>query len=137
MTKEEAARIIKECEEKGFKHTFYTLNEWQAALDMALQELEQEPCEDAISRQDMEEIINDVRDCISCDGYWAIIERMKKLPPVQPKQRTGKWEIDESIQKAFGDDAYVCTVCSTIWNSSNIKNMHYCPTCGAKMEGEE
>ena len=43
-----------------------------------------------------------------------------------------KWESD----KLFGECAYVCTFCHTIWTSSEIDNMHYCPTCGAKMDGE-
>ena len=52
--------------------------------------LEQEPCEDAINRQAVEEIINDIRDCISVEGYWAILERLKKLPSVNPQEpKTG------------------------------------------------
>ena len=43
-----------------------------------------------------------------------------------------KWEKD----KLFGNCAYVCTFCHTIWTSSEIDNMHYCPTCGAKMDKE-
>jgi len=43
MKREEALRIIKECKEKGFKHTFYTLNEYHTALDIAIKALEQEP----------------------------------------------------------------------------------------------
>ena len=42
MTREEAIKIIKECKEKGFKHTFYTVNEYYTALDMAIKALEQE-----------------------------------------------------------------------------------------------
>lgn len=42
----------------------------------------------------------------------------------------GKWEHD----KLFGDCAYVCSFCHTIWMSSEIQNMHYCPTCGASMQ---
>ena len=41
--REEAARIIKECKDKGFKNTFYTLNEYHTALDTAIKALEQEP----------------------------------------------------------------------------------------------
>lgn len=41
-------------------------------------------------RQAVNEIINDIRDCISVEGYWAILERMKKLPSVNPT-KTGKW----------------------------------------------
>ena len=45
--REEAARIIKECKDKGFKHTFCTLNEYHTALDTAIKALEQEPMRDA------------------------------------------------------------------------------------------
>lgn len=41
MSREEAIKIIKECKEKGFKYTFYTLNEYYTALDMAIEALEQ------------------------------------------------------------------------------------------------
>jgi hypothetical protein len=43
MTREEAAGIIKECKDKGFKHTFYTLTEYHTALDMAIKALDREP----------------------------------------------------------------------------------------------
>ena len=42
MTREEAIKIIKECKEKGFKHTFYTVNEYDTALDMAIKALRRE-----------------------------------------------------------------------------------------------
>ena len=61
-----------------------------------LEALEQEPsvsenpnnC-DLISREAVEEIINDIRSCISVEGYWAILERLKKLPSVKPQEL--KW----------------------------------------------
>ncbi|MBO7715257.1 MAG: hypothetical protein J6S85_16940, partial [Methanobrevibacter sp.] len=40
------------------------------------------------SRQAVRNIVNDIRDCISVEGYCAIIERLKKLPSVNP-QYTG------------------------------------------------
>ena len=46
--------------------------------------------------------------------------------PLRPQ---GEWEHD----KLFGECAYVCSFCHTIWTSSEIQNMHYCPTCGADM----
>ena len=42
MTREEAIKIIKECRVKGFKYTFYTVNEYHAALEMAIEALENE-----------------------------------------------------------------------------------------------
>ena len=41
--------------------------------------------DDLISRQAVNEIINDIRDCISVEGYCAILERLKKLPSVNPQ----------------------------------------------------
>lgn len=63
--------------------------------------------------------------------YRDVEEHLKKLPSVQP--RRVKWIKD----KAFGEDAYVCSYCQTIWKTGQIKNMDFCPTCGADMRGEE
>ena len=72
MTREEAAKIIKECKEKGFKHTFYTLNDYHVALDMAIKALERERILDNIRAEIVN--INLIRDEYSqrqndyCDG---------------------------------------------------------------------
>lgn len=78
-----------------------------------------------------------------CDaGGWlepvtkAVTEYVKKQIDAQPTVeaqpvRHGKW-----INFEHGDDKYYCDKCQTIWESKQIKNMHYCPTCGAKMDGE-
>ena len=42
MTREEAIKIIKKCKEKGFKYTFYTVDEYHAALDIAIKALRRE-----------------------------------------------------------------------------------------------
>ena len=39
-----------------------------------------------ISKQAVKEIINDIRDCISVEGYCAILERIKKLSSVNPQE---------------------------------------------------
>lgn len=57
------------------------------AMDIILNGTVLEPCEDTISRKAVKEIINDIRDCISIEGYCAIIERLKKLPSVTPSRR--------------------------------------------------
>ena len=66
--------------------------------------------------------------------HYKDIEEIKLRPMPDNFGLEGKWEIDELIQKAMGEDSYVCSFCQTIWKSSNIKNMHYCPTCGALMK---
>lgn len=39
MTRAEAIKILSECKEKGFKHTFYTLDEYHTAMDIAINSL--------------------------------------------------------------------------------------------------
>ena len=105
------------------------------SLKSMLDEL-QEPCADAISRQSIEEIINDIRDCISVEGYWAILERMKKLPPVTPQPKTGHW-----IKVTNGRGGHECDACHVYAPSYKNGDEHLtaiCPNCGAKMsEGSE
>lgn len=57
------------------------------------EKIEQDFCGDLISRQAVEEIINDIRDCISVEGYWAIIERLKRLPSVKNIVNNGTMNI--------------------------------------------
>jgi len=77
-------------------------------------------------------------ECGILEDYETInlLEHSKhpNCPLVEIEERKhGKWEHD----KLFGECAYVCSFCHTIWTSSEIQNMHYCPTCGAEMVGAE
>ena len=130
MTKEEAIAWL--------EHHFDPLpdgTKQSEAVSLAIKALEQEPCKDAISRQAVTEIINDIRDCISVEGYWAILERMKKLSSVKPQEsKTGHWisHYDEDAKEGW----YECNRCHT----ERAFNTDYCPDCGAKMvkiESEE
>ena len=42
-----------------------------------------------------------------------------------PSDRMGIWE----SAPEYGEASYVCSKCFTIWTSSRIENMHFCPTC--------
>jgi hypothetical protein len=86
MTNKEAIKFLKEPR----------MWEWlnvaqQIALDMAIDALSQEPCEDdAISRQVAIDIVE-----FEC-GEWKglakeIVKRFNGLPPVQPKPKIGHW----------------------------------------------
>lgn len=89
-------------------------------------------CEDAISRQAVKEIINDIRDCISVEGYCAILERMKKLPSVST-EKTGHW-IDDNDGHGTS-----CSKCGKWYPHSYLtkQDIIYCCNCGTKIGVEE
>lgn len=110
-----------------------------------LEEIEQEPNYnsinselngDMISRHAVCEIIDDIRDCVSVNGYWAFLERLKKLPPVNPT-KTGHWIDDGFYAEGHSHKAFHCSGCG--YNVLGFKEdlSNYCPNCGAKMESEE
>ena len=96
-----------------------------------------------ISRQAVCDILEDIRDCISVDGYWAILERLKKLPSVKPQEpKTGHWIIKDGKEQGY-DIAGIktwyiqimCDKCGFIKTAieGHTGQYHYCPHCGAKM----
>lgn len=93
---------------------------------------EQEPCEDAISRQAVLKIFaNNPQYTIFCGTAEALI---KALPPVTPKIKIGRWlRFDEESPNDFK-----CSECETILCSvSDIGDYKFCPNCGAKMQEVE
>lgn len=100
-----------------------------------LDKLEQEPCEDAISRLDMLDAVGHGATYTSEDLQKII----KALPPVNPQPKIGHWisdaiqgEIDGQIVKGF-----ICSECGAIsvfrMTGGEIVNGDLCPNCGAKM----
>lgn len=92
-------------------------------LDVCGKWLEQEPSEDAISRQA-------VLDLVNADWkYEGLEEDVSSLPPVTPQSKMGRW-----IYKQYGDypeqGDYHCSECDGIDNRIPA----YCPNCGAKMD---
>lgn len=147
MKREEALRIIKECKEKGFKHTFYTLNEYHTALDIAIKALEQEPCGDAIIRKSIKQKLQEHHDFFvnayggfsnlppndksRVDEITNCIAMVVNEPSVNPQPKTGRWIADVD---RWGDivttvNGYRCSEC----NAFNTDKDNYCPNCGAKM----
>ena len=126
------------------------------ALDMAIKALNQDPCEDAVSRKAVKEALRNrigesISDCINA------------LPSVTPthvetvtefadrciecgnrfgrllKRKKGKW-----VNKSHTSDCGIkfvaseCTCCGkkTFFDCDQLV-YNYCPNCGAEMEGEE
>ena len=87
---------------------------------------------DLISRQAVEEIINDIRDCISVEGYCAILERLKKLPPANSQEpKTGHW-----ITVTNGRGGHECSLCheyAPSYQNGDEWLTKYCPGCGCRM----
>lgn len=119
-------------------------NDYIQTLNKIMDWLEQEPCDDAISRQAVLKAIDakawefcdyliskgrndeqkpvshfadNLRECISED-----------LPPVTPAEKVGHW-IDHQ------EDRWIyakCSECETVHDTRT----NYCPHCGAKMGGD-
>lgn len=102
------------------------------AYDMAIKALEQQPCDDCISRQAVDELskelVHIVRD--KADFLCNFWERLQKLPPVTPQPKTGHWN---RVTDNAGYWVWECDKC--VWQQRF--NTNYCPNCGAKMQGVE
>ena len=137
MTREEAIEFIKNIigEESGRcigKEGFYAelIGYHIGALEMAITALSQEPCDDAISRKAVCDILEDIRDCISVEGYWAILERLKKLPSVTQKSgkcKNCKYFEYDSVAKVDGIPLIVAhEICNKWGGGCRTKEDGYC-----------
>lgn len=119
MTTQEAIEVLKNDIE------ICTIQQKQAC-DMAIKALEQQTCEDCISRAYIESIVEELENiCINGDEYiLSLLSNIKNAPSVTPQQKTGHWED-----------------CSNGWMCSNCykdvsHESDFCPHCGADMRGE-
>ena len=111
------------------------------AIDMAIEALKQEPCEDCISRQAAIRLAEQGQ----IQGFMWQIQKLIGLPPVQPKQKTGHW-IESEYGNMITTHRYYCSECGGKHTDPNTGEWRevfdykypYCPLCGAKMnEGVE
>ena len=126
MTKEEAIAHGKEqLEVFGGEHAEF--------IKLAIKALNQDPCEDAISRKSMLDYLKYLH------GEMPEEEFIKALPSVTPARKKGKW-----INKSHAGDCGInfvaseCTCCGkkTFFDCDQLV-YNYCPNCGAEMGGEE
>ena len=101
--------------------------------------LEQEPCEDAISRQAVLDMAEDMTDQFGNKHRVVTEGLISMLPPVTPKPKKGHWE-------QFGnswEDKFKCSECGKeqpkILCGERIIGhwSDYCPNCGADMRESE
>lgn len=107
----------------------------------ALEILEQlDTDSDTISRKAVIDAIDEWKEACADNGHKETVSDIKlirkdfiELPPVTPKQRTGKW-LDANICGEL--PVIVCDQCNTFYPLSFGEFHNFCPNCGAKMEGD-
>jgi hypothetical protein len=90
--------------------------------------LEQEPCEDCISRQAVLAIAGD--SCLDLDSYEDtkdFCDEINELPPVTPQPKTGHWI--EEFNDLEGEVRFTCSSCGKY----QLFGTDYCYNCGTKM----
>lgn len=122
MTREETIKeLSKLIFELGFEDN---VDDKVYALNMAIKALEQESCEDVISREAVDDIL-----CLYSDKDGLInarqaVRMVRELPSVQPS-RKGYW-------KYFYQN-YECSECGFIVADSDVEvdGYEFCPICGS------
>lgn len=143
MTGKEAVKIIKmvleECLEEHNEDEIavcYVTPYDADALDMAIKALEQEPCDDAVSRQAVLNTLN--KDSVldedrAVETYKELlIDCYKDLPSVAPSHKKGKW-----VKVTNGRGGHECNICHAYapsYQNGDEYLSEFCPNCGAKME---
>ena len=127
MTREEARNILADFDVNFEGHT---AGEIADAFDLAFRALEQEPCEDAISRAEVKKTINELyyqtKEFEQKVALEAVGMRIVKLPSVQPTAKVGHWK---RLKVGYG-----CSNCDLATNQFGHEMYRYCPNCGSKME---
>ena len=116
--------------------------------DKDIKALEQEPCEDAVSRQ---AILKEIPVLWNSNGdkdycMETLRDFVAELPPVTPsrecgKQKKGKWICVHHLENKITYDSWKCSECQHDFDSEeestvDFDKYKYCPNCGAKMERE-
>ncbi|MBQ7265123.1 MAG: hypothetical protein IJS61_03405 [Firmicutes bacterium] len=138
MTREDRTKLIKHLEFSRELGVTYVLTDDD--VDEIIKALEQQPCEDAISRQAvLDEMIQIGMETFKTyNDYSKLFDFVDNMPSVTPQPKTGHWIEKDGYD---GDTYYDCSECGEIWVAIEgtpwDNGMNYCPNCGAKMEVEE
>ncbi len=146
MTNQEAIKILDE-----YKHCFW--DKLYEPICMAIKALEQEPSEDAISRQAVLEKQYRIDDSATLSTRDVVnVNDIEDLPSVNPQEpKTGHWIwiVDESPSTPVSPyelnwAGWACDCCreqpdnDSDWDDcDNPPKYNYCPNCGARMESED
>ena len=123
------------------KHLCHNGTITERERDRILKALEQEPCEDAVSRADTLQSFESYceNNCqyskkqrnVMCGACMMgdAIEIVENLPSVTPKPKMGKWM--KEFNDIEGEVRFTCSSCGEF----QLFGTYFCPNCGAKMEG--
>lgn len=129
MTNDEAIKWLK-VESSYIEENVGHGKEILEAYDMAIKALEQQPCEDCISRAEALHILE-------CNKH-VYVEDIEELPSVTPKPIIGRWleVIDDTDSSGCKKNwHYKCSICGN--EDSGLGEYNYCPICGAEMAESE
>ncbi len=146
MTKEEAKEIFLN---RGLVNGIFDGNKWRQAVVVISEWLKQEPCEDAVSRQAVNDLVDELARAISDErihipqrgrSIGTIMQDILDLSPITPQTKIGKWIKYAALR--CGEQHYKCTNCDDYVNFGQYgdhytKDFKFCPHCGAKMKVEE
>ena len=114
------------------------VNKFLDLTDTAIKALEQQPCEDCISRQatverlcKVADFMNEKRNGLGSPYIMAALfiqDNKDEFPSVTPKEKTGKWITKPHI--------YGIAFCSECDFELRVNDTKYCPNCGARMVSE-
>ncbi len=100
------------------------------ALEMAIQALSQEPCDDAISRdavlKRIAQFSTEEGSSVVCQPLYSDVNNM---PPVTQKSKTGHWIYNRHKQ------GVTCSECDAYRKYFGFFEF-YCPNCGTRMSDE-
>lgn len=122
----------------------YEIKNWKCNGDSKMHEviseaikvLEQEPCEDCISRAEAIEINEKYHGQMPNDINYQIWQELNELPSIQPKPKTEHWILaDEQNKEDVENDNYrfICSECQCSDIHAKGTIVPYCWNCGAKM----
>lgn len=103
MTKKEARNLLNNSRPKGNNAYSIMLNE---ALDMAIQALKQDSCEDAISRQAVINAIANTCFWLSANNWEELTKCIDSLPSVKPQYTDAEIQKMQEMQQAEIEKAY-------------------------------